>query len=710
MRFASVGVPGLCKNTLTIGATQHDALAHVDLLRAVNPLGAGRSCRRIVMGYFNNSNMDTCSLAATGRSCYELAYEAPRDARAAFADLALCCGCSLGDVLAGAPADAASQQSVYLALVTAYSSRVLASFSSRGPTVDGRQKPDVTAPGVEISSARSGSSLDAPPRPLGTFVCAEGAPTTTAALAGSPVPVAPLVVTSGVNFVLVTLEPTFFETVTLSVSNVSTSSIGLSLNGILPPLWASVNVSTTSVSWRLQMGVGLSSRNALRMRWVPAASGGSFVVMANASAAATPTGSVATLPGAAACWGMHSGNVDATLVSRRNTGAEAVHTFLVPLSGTSMATPAAAGTAILARQFFTDGWWPGGAGPGTGTSFHPSAALLKAVLVNGASPLLMRALSNTTYGGADIYSQKSQFVWSSTHAQEGWGSINLVRSLGFASLGGLSAKAASLPTLLLPGLTFAAAAAPRPEPAAVATKGVDPTVAHGNTFQACVDVASNGVEQVPLRITLAWSDPPGSTLSATALVNDLDLEVVTPDGLRLLRGGNDEAAVPQIIDSLNNVEKVAVRLPTPTIDLSSGRRLAPPYSVVVRGSHVPLGPQRFSLAVSGAGAALAAAGSCAPALAPGAFSPAQTSAPAAAIASGGGAEATIGLGAASGVWVASLVALGGALWMVWGRKVARFAAPAAAFGGGGTGSGGGGGASATMYEAASAGAERRSLL
>ena len=74
------------------------------------------------------------------------------------------------------------------------------------------------------------------------------------------------------------------------------------------------------------------------------------------------------------------------------------------------------------------------------------------------------------------------------------------------------------------------------------------------------------------------------------------------------------------------------------------------------------------------------------------------------------AEATIGLGAASGVWVASLVALGGALWMVWGRKVARFAAPAAAFGGGGTGSGGGGGASATMYEAASAGAERRSLL
>ncbi|KYK33281.1 MAG: hypothetical protein AYK19_14135 [Theionarchaea archaeon DG-70-1] len=37
-------------------------------------------------------------------------------------------------------------------------SDALASFSSRGPTTDGRVKPDITAPGVSISAARAGTS------------------------------------------------------------------------------------------------------------------------------------------------------------------------------------------------------------------------------------------------------------------------------------------------------------------------------------------------------------------------------------------------------------------------------------------------------------------------------------------------------------------------------------------------------------------------
>jgi len=45
-----------------------------------------------------------------------------------------------------------------------------------------------------------------------------------------------------------------------------------------------------------------------------------------------------------------------------------------------MATPIAAAGALLARQYFTNGWYPTKA-PVTANIFNPSGALLKAVLV-----------------------------------------------------------------------------------------------------------------------------------------------------------------------------------------------------------------------------------------------------------------------------------------------------------------------------------------
>src|SRR5262249_17531827 len=49
-------------------------------------------------------------------------------------------------------------------------------------------------------------------------------------------------------------------------------------------------------------------------------------------------------------------------------------------SGTSMATPAAAGAMALVRQYLTDGWYPTGA-PVAANKFTPSAALLRAMAV-----------------------------------------------------------------------------------------------------------------------------------------------------------------------------------------------------------------------------------------------------------------------------------------------------------------------------------------
>ena len=52
--------------------------------------------------------------------------------------------------------------------------------------------------------------------------------------------------------------------------------------------------------------------------------------------------------------------------------------------GTSMATPIAAGSATLVRQYFTDGWYPTGQ-PNASAAFGPSASLVKAVLIGGHS-------------------------------------------------------------------------------------------------------------------------------------------------------------------------------------------------------------------------------------------------------------------------------------------------------------------------------------
>src|SRR5204862_2571552 len=53
----------------------------------------------------------------------------------------------------------------------------------------------------------------------------------------------------------------------------------------------------------------------------------------------------------------------------------------VSLTGTSMASPAIGGTALLVRQYYMDGYYPTGTA-GTGTPLTPSGALIRATLMN----------------------------------------------------------------------------------------------------------------------------------------------------------------------------------------------------------------------------------------------------------------------------------------------------------------------------------------
>jgi len=93
-----------------------------------------------------------------------------------------------------------------------------------------------------------------------------------------------------------------------------------------------------------------------------------------------------------------------------------------------------------------------------------------------------------------------------------------------------------------------------------------------------------------IRVTLAWDDPAGVPLAARALVNDLDLALLSPGGSTfypyVLDPGNPAAAATNGADHRNNVEQVAVLSPQAGI-----------WTARVAGTDVPVGArQRFSLA------------------------------------------------------------------------------------------------------------------
>ncbi len=91
-----------------------------------------------------------------------------------------------------------------------------------------------------------------------------------------------------------------------------------------------------------------------------------------------------------------------------------------------------------------------------------------------------------------------------------------------------------------------------------------------------------------LKVLLTWTDREASLPIAKVLVNNLDLEVLTPDGNiinPLILSPNDPSQIATNgIDTLNNVEQVTIPTPIP------GN-----YTIRIKGFSVPLGPQSYSL-------------------------------------------------------------------------------------------------------------------
>ena len=208
-------------------------------------------------------------------------------------------------------------------------------------------------------------------------------------------------------------------------------------------------------------------------------------------------------------------------------------------SGTSMASPGAAGASALIRQYFTEGWYPSGS-PVPGDTFTPSAALLKAVLVSSGTDM-----ANTAAIPGNC---------------QGWGRVLLDDALHFSGEGR---------ELFVEDDTAGFASGSSGE-----ERIFNLSVAAGE----------------PLKVTLTWTDFPSTPAASTHLVNDLDLEVSGPGGT--FRGNVFSGGVSTTggsADRLNTVEQVLLASPA-----------AGSYTVTVRSFTVPSGPQPFALAVTGA--------------------------------------------------------------------------------------------------------------
>jgi hypothetical protein len=213
-------------------------------------------------------------------------------------------------------------------------------------------------------------------------------------------------------------------------------------------------------------------------------------------------------------------------------------TEYVTSQGTSMASPAAAGCAVLMRQYLTEGWYPTGAKVAANAMPAPSSALLKAMAINSADP--------------DIQG------YNVPDANVGWGRIDADKACyvqGDTVQLGLIDDRHGLLT--------------------------------GEYVEYQVFITS---AIVPFKVSLVWTDYPGVPMAANSLVNDLNLSV--SDGVNVYKGNlyaNGQSVTGGSFDN-RNVEE-CVRRDSPTLGL---------WTIRVEAGNIPFGPQSFALAMTGA--------------------------------------------------------------------------------------------------------------
>lgn len=214
------------------------------------------------------------------------------------------------------------------------------------------------------------------------------------------------------------------------------------------------------------------------------------------------------------------------------------------MSGTSMACPAVTGMGTLVRQYYREGRWPSGAAVGA-DGFIPSGALIRATLLNATVDL-------TGVSG-----------WPSN--REGWGRLLLDNGLFLTGdARGLAVDELRNAAGLLTG--------------------------EQRSYALRVTDASQ-----TLRITMVFTDVPGTINTSFAPVNDLDLVVTDPLGNVYVGNGIQTStgeSTPTITarDPRNCVEQFSLSAPaagdwTVQVDATAVNQQQQGYAVVATGGH-----------------------------------------------------------------------------------------------------------------------------
>ncbi|MDP6234497.1 MAG: S8 family serine peptidase, partial [Candidatus Poseidoniaceae archaeon] len=206
------------------------------------------------------------------------------------------------------------------------------------------------------------------------------------------------------------------------------------------------------------------------------------------------------------------------------------NSYYLEYTGTSMATPNAAGAALMVREYLEE----------IAQRPSPQGALVKALLILGAQDVGARDIPNN---------------------DEGWGRIDLRNTLAPTSGQGIW----------------------------VDDRSVVSGTGNTKTYTFNISQGNSGFKAV-----LAWSDERGSPFSSTQLVNNLDIEVTDPSGQIYLGNdfANGRSTTGGSADGLNNVEVVLVDTAEIGIwtvvvkDSYHGGSRAQPFAVAVMGHGV----------------------------------------------------------------------------------------------------------------------------
>ena len=215
------------------------------------------------------------------------------------------------------------------------------------------------------------------------------------------------------------------------------------------------------------------------------------------------------------------------------------------LQGTSLASPVTCGAAALVREYFTEGWYPTGV-KNAANATTPTAALIKAVLLNGAVDM-------------------SEVAGPPPNRDEGWGRIHVDNSLYF--------NGDARRIIALDKRDYFTTSTQSP---------------YTLEFEALGHVEGGNI-----KVTLVWTDYHANPAATIALVNDLDLAVTDASSTTTVYLGNrfdtsGNSITGGIPDTINNVEMVI--LPANTTDT---------FRIRIKPAHLVEPPQGFALVIGG---------------------------------------------------------------------------------------------------------------